>query len=385
MELRYCEVCGDIIKVQGEEDALSEERYICDRCAAKQENSESKPKEKAEDVGLQNMVPTASAQSGEKKTAAKADTKDPDTGEIIDELSLDNLLASKELDLFSAETVVRRQREQSSRQEMGTKTRIKLLDPEDPPAGEGSAGVRGGSSTGSAAAPVEKPAAQAKVPPPRLQFPCPGCKVTLSIKPVTKTTRLRCPKCRSRMVIDPDRNVSLIEVGSDVIKRVAHAPKTPSSAVRKGSAAVRTGSAAVRRGSAAVGVQESLIASKSADDLARLADGKVPPQPHPPSPQAAHEEDLAAYREALTGESPRKDTSAETAPDEMELPVSTQAPPAESPAAVALRAAFLGMTLAAPFFVWAVLLSLSESGTFDLYLQAFGEIVQETFDSVFGF
>ena len=53
MELRYCEICGDIIKVRRQAGGEPhDDRYVCQRCAAKQDESGSKVVEKAEDVSL---------------------------------------------------------------------------------------------------------------------------------------------------------------------------------------------------------------------------------------------------------------------------------------------------------------------------------------------
>ena len=63
MELRYCELCGDIIKVQENAEGVHSEQYVCERCAAKQGDVDAKPKERAEDVSLRSAAPTEESNS----------------------------------------------------------------------------------------------------------------------------------------------------------------------------------------------------------------------------------------------------------------------------------------------------------------------------------
>ena len=93
MELRYCEMCGEIIKLQGDSETLGAGAHVCERCVSKQQSAPAPVKKKAEEITFR---PDA------------AEGVAPATGAVANEITLEHLLAGSELDLYSADTLARR-------------------------------------------------------------------------------------------------------------------------------------------------------------------------------------------------------------------------------------------------------------------------------------
>ncbi len=243
MELRYCEMCGEIIKLQGNSETLEAGAHVCERCASKQQSVPAPVKKKAEDIAFR---PDAAEREGSP------------TGGVASEITLQQLLAGSELDLYSPDTLARRKASHSPAEPEKPRavTKIKLLDPDAPAAQSGTAAdapARAATATATAAPAAagyigEKPAQvkdtgsktvklQPVRPPDRVRFPCKMCAVTLEIAPIMKTSRLHCPKCRAGMSITPDGNVKLLDGGSVAVRisdsNVSRAkPKEPSAPVK---------------------------------------------------------------------------------------------------------------------------------------------------------
>ncbi len=126
MELRYCEMCGEIIKLQGNSETLEAGAHVCERCASKQQSVPAPVKKKAEDIAFR---PDAAEREGSP------------TGGVASEITLQQLLAGSELDLYSPDTLARRKASHSPAEPEKPRavTKIKLLDPDAPAAQSGTA------------------------------------------------------------------------------------------------------------------------------------------------------------------------------------------------------------------------------------------------------
>ncbi len=399
MELRYCEMCGEIIKLQGDIENLGAGAHVCERCASKQQSAPMPVKKKAEDISFRSDMPMQEGASA---------------ASVAKEMTLEHLLAGAGLDLYSADTLARRKAMQtpSEPEKPRAAAKIKLLDP-DAPATEtepaqapatrpGSAGVAAAARTGSGArrtdsatataAPpsaagyiAEKPAQNkdtgsktvklpAVRPPDRVRFPCRICGVTLEIAPIMKTSRLHCPKCRAGMSISPDGNVKLLDGGS-VAVRVSDS--RASRAKPKETA-------------------ESILGASLLD-----AHPKAPPEPPaytpPPAPALPPIERRPAFDyagatiEDLTGPSRHasQDDEVTLAPrrsrahdyDEERPPL----PYEQRHAVVQLtKTLVLGLALAAPFYLWGLLVYFNQSTTVGIWLENFGEVVSQVFNKLLG-
>ncbi|HAK96845.1 MAG TPA: hypothetical protein DCM87_18110 [Planctomycetes bacterium] len=397
-------MCGEIIKLQGDSETLGAGTHVCERCASKQQSAPVPVKKKAEDISFRPDAP-------EQEGAA--------AGSVANEITLEHLLAGAELDLYSADTLARRKATQppAEPEKPRAAAKIKLLDP-DAPAAEhapatrpgsarvasgqaraarpGSAGV-GASRTGSATATAAPPAAAGYIgekpaqskdtgsktvklppvrPPDRVRFPCRICGVTLEIAPIMKTSRLHCPKCRAGMSISPDGNVKLLDGGS-VAVRISDSKA----------------SRAKRKEPPAPPAQD-ILGAPLLDEHP-----KAPPEPatwtQPPEPAAppvpkmpafdysgTEVEDFTtaagpAYRpshnEEVTLTSSRSRAHEH---DEERMPL----PHEQRRAVVQLaKTLVLGLALAAPFYLWGLLVYFNQSDQVGIWLETYGDIVNDAF------
>jgi hypothetical protein len=160
MELRYCEKCGDIIKLEGKDERINPaEHFVCPRC-----------------------------EGGAEGAPAGKD-------------SFEGILDQSTLNLFSPSTLaIKRSELIKEAPHLGDA----VPNPSKPPT------VRAGSSF---------PARTAR----KLQFRCLHCRSTLMIRPVEKPSRMVCPKCQGSLFIDQTGIVSKRSPGGSVEPAVSTA------------------------------------------------------------------------------------------------------------------------------------------------------------------
>ena len=369
MELRYCEMCGEIIKVQKDEEGLDPERHLCGRCSAKQSDATPKSKPKAEDVSLR----PSTKQLGAADRAPK-------------EISLDGLLASHQLDLYSADTLARHKESTKEMRPVGgtsaarSLTKIRLLDPDDPePAVTGARAPTATVTREAQARPSSaRVSSEGTVP---FKFPCPMCRVKLAVPPVAKESRMTCPRCKTKMTIAPDRTVRVIE-GSAGVKKTA-TPGPGSTRVSRSAKPDLLGSALLTSHPDASGVQpcdsafaptERLITCQNTQILGAMHDplSCVPPPPSAVAPPMT----------------PAHATAAFTAPSPADVTADAQRTAAAfqeyaaTPRAL-LKALGLGILLSAPFYTWGLLLYLADTqAPFGAYLEALGDAFRAALDAL---
>src|SRR5262245_37141981 len=141
MELRYCEKCGDIIKLEGKDERINpSEHFVCPRC---------------------DGVPAGGQAKKE---------------------SFEGILDQTAMNLFSPSTVAIKRSDML--RDAPPAEPAPAADPAKPPTMRTS-----GSSF---------PARTAR----KLQFRCLHCRSTLMIRPVEKPSRMVCPKCKGNLFID---------------------------------------------------------------------------------------------------------------------------------------------------------------------------------------
>ncbi len=373
MELRYCEMCGEIIKLQGGEETIGGGAHVCERCSSKQQASPQPVKKKAEEIAFRRDT---AGQEGGQTNVAK-------------EITLDKLLADNELDLYSADTLARRKVTPAPREQERTRTaaKIKLLDPDAPAAGAGSAAVATVTAPQAdylAEQPPQPPPQRDSgsktvklkaVPPPtpqeRVKFPCALCGVTLEVGPITKTSRLHCPRCRAAMTISPDRQVKLLEGGSVAVRlsganaapqegpqdflnlgEFAKAPQSPPEAPTRPPAPKTT---VLRTSPPAARETVTSTATETIEDLTehltprQSRTPEVRPQPAPGAEEEEHEQLVHEQQQTVR---------------------------------TLTKALVMGLVLAAPFYAWSVLLLIGQHKTVGVWLETYGGIVKEVFDKL---
>ena len=143
MELRYCEKCGDILQVEGQGEKIDpSERFVCRKCQGRQDA----PRE-------------------------------------AEKTLFDGILDKTALNLFSASTIALKRKELTEKDAAGSQVGIADTPSEDP------------SSSGGSSAPA--PSAK------KLQFRCLHCRASLLVRPVERTSRMVCPRCKENLYIDP--------------------------------------------------------------------------------------------------------------------------------------------------------------------------------------
>lgn len=207
MELRYCESCGDVIRVQTNEPLGPTTQFICDSCKA----GASRPSPAPSGSGAFHL------------------------GE----------LAQAGLNLFSPETVAvkKKELERELAAEEPKSTHLRLVK-------SGAAGSLA-PAQGRSGPETLTHAAQ------KLLFRCLYCRSTLSIRPVEKTSRLTCPHCTGAIYVTPAGKLhkNPPSVGRAQAQAALALPPTssPGSAAPSGSVRLKPASTASRKtGSAAV-------------------------------------------------------------------------------------------------------------------------------------
>lgn len=117
MELRYCELCGEIIEVQDSQEGANSAQHVCQRCASKQADTSTKVL-KAEEISFKNQ-----ADGTEEEHAGFTDAPT--------EMSLKSL-EEDDLNLFSEKTMARKRKEVAANENTRSFSKIRLLDPEAP-------------------------------------------------------------------------------------------------------------------------------------------------------------------------------------------------------------------------------------------------------------
>ena len=173
MEIRYCEQCGNPIRVELGQPAGVVDRAVCEACSS------------------------GSEKGGEGEAAQSK------KGEIAD------LLDSSNLNLFSPQTIVLHKQKlglSGVSAEKPKSTKLKLVKP-----GSGSLAV--GPRKSSAQIPAQPPRAPSTVvahlegatspakSAQKIVFRCMHCRSTLSIRPIEKTSKLTCPHCTKEIFI----------------------------------------------------------------------------------------------------------------------------------------------------------------------------------------
>lgn len=271
MELRYCEKCGDVIRVETDEPLNPTVRFLCGRC-------------QGEDAA-------ASPRAEPAKTPAQAERP----------------LDPSNLNLFSPQTIAVKKKELEeleSKMASEPQTPANLRVVKRP----SSAVARGGGG----------PAPKGQ----KILFRCLHCRSTLSIRPVSETSKLTCPHCAKTLYVTPGGKLLAAPPSSVVARTTSRRPETarpgsarapagaarpPSAGVRTASGSVRTGSAAKRTGAAApaapkppsVGLRST---AHPEDDGSKRADPVRPGSARAPAgrPASAFEEHLSKGDPAKT-------------------------------------------------------------------------------------
>ncbi len=192
MELRYCEKCGDIIQLEGKADpAHPTEHFVCPRCQ-----------------GV----------AGESNPAAG-------TGQQSAPVSLEKVLDSTSMNLFSSNTILIKRKEQKEKEEAFRQSRLKLADEVARGGEQNSAPIPEEDDSASAAG-SSIPSRNAR----KLQFRCLHCRAVLMVRPVDKASRIICPKCKESLYIDQTGIVSRRPAGAKA------APPAGTAVVKPGSA-----------------------------------------------------------------------------------------------------------------------------------------------------
>lgn len=204
MELRYCEACGDVIRVETDEPLSPTAQFICDRCKAA--GGRATPVETAPGGA---MHPSGSMNLGE-------------------------LAGDQKLDLFSPDTIaVRKKRFEEEVAAVDSKgSHLRFAKPGEP-----------GSQRVHPSAPGAGPLAKSAQ---KLLFRCLHCRSTLSIRPVEKTSKLTCPHCGGAIYVTPAGKLHRTPP-SGPPGPPASATPAPGSAPREGSVRLKPASASSRR------------------------------------------------------------------------------------------------------------------------------------------
>jgi len=198
MDFQYCDRCGD---VTGANHAAGGSEMLCGKCAGR---------------------PAAGAE--------------PRSGlELLDDpgfgapLRKSAEVSAQDLELFSNDTLVMRRDRPKS-------TKLKLVDARDGGSTAerkpgsvakkpGSIAKNPGSAVLGTTQPIRAPVGGAGGTADRWRVDCLLCGGSLSVRPVPKRSKLRCPRCHQIMVLDPSGQVSA--AGSVAEPRPARAPAAP--------------------------------------------------------------------------------------------------------------------------------------------------------------
>jgi len=185
MDFQYCDRCGD---VTGANHAAGGSELLCAKCAGR-------------------PASTAAPRSGLHLL------EDPG---FSSPMSKSGDVSAQDLELFSNDTLVMRRDRPKS-------TKLKLVDARD---GGSTAERKPGSAALGSTQPIRAPVGGAGGTADRWRVDCLLCGGSLSVRPVPKRSKLRCPRCHQIMVLDPSGQVSA--AGSVAEPRPA---RPPSSAV----------------------------------------------------------------------------------------------------------------------------------------------------------
>ncbi|MCI0652101.1 MAG: hypothetical protein L0Z55_09470 [Planctomycetes bacterium] len=303
-------------------------------------------------------------------------------------MNLSSVLKSEGLELFSADTVARRKSA-----EKRPAPRLKLVgggsgsSPKlGPGAGIGSArdaaeaaelaGANTGWSGESMASPPiaeEAPAGE------RWEISCPHCSALLGVPPVQKKSRIKCPKCFERVIIDPKR------IASGAPKAAEAAPGSAAVAKQSPLALAQSQADAPRFGAANSALAESPTALARAAERRSAASSSVAIQEPPPA--LASERDM--FSESLVQQPPERE---EHIPTAVVGPL-TVTPPPRSPTAMfppgtflrAEHAVFAMLIAVLPSFAGLALTQFGTEGWLQEVLQSYGNMVRETLIKVSGY
>jgi len=302
MELRYCEECGDVTRIESGGPILSD-HYVCERC--------------------ENGGPDSG-----KKDGASAD-----------EASFDNFLQEQPLNLFSDQTIALRRKPKPSDSQRGQpkpsdepqkpkSNRLRLVKTATTGTVRTTSTAQPATQDGNAGSSTPAKSAQ------RLLFRCIHCRATLSIRPVNRTSKLLCPECRQAIyvtssgsllkdtasaVISKGGSTAFATAGSVVVKKqgssfrrkqAATLPRPGSSVVKKAdSQAVRKpGGPVPKQGSS---VRKSAVRPPSSRDLQASKPGsvrltKMNPKTAAPVGAASPQKPTSAFQEHQELQDPSK-------------------------------------------------------------------------------
>jgi len=376
MELRYCDNCGEILKAEEGGTLLEAGGYLCAKCSAKRQGEDGgspQAPEQASNTELQN-------EAGQKETGSqppkeggrKAASQGP---RVPTEISLSSLLGTAELDLYSAETIARKQKETSVR---SGKTKIRLLDPDSATATTTASGgpdrqddTGAVSDQGQVGSAVQVQGSGSA----KFTFLCPACRAALAVKPIQRPSRLRCPRCRSRIGIEPGKPPRLLESGTQVVRKtpggatryldilnaplLPHNPNTPAGTQGTGGFLYEEERE-----------QQGSPEGTAGDQVGSETSGSKCPSAGPGGATAT-----ARGTSPVTGTHPGRRFKGIQREARRRKGRSTTS---------AAKAAFLAAVLAAPFCVWTVLLALSGNPVVKAYLSAFGDIVRQALENLMG-
>ena len=209
MDFQYCDRCGDITKT----NHSSGNELLCENCATNGAGGSAPPAPSAPPTGLDVL--------SDPGPSAPAPGPEP---------------SANELDFFSNDTLAMRREPPKPK----GPSKLKLVSDAEPatgfqnpaapapaPAAAPPAGLGGGNNDMGMTQPMGGTIYPSK-PDERWRVDCLHCAGSLSIKPAVKRSKLRCPRCRGVMILDPSGQVE--SIGSTVVQRKGTA-KPPSAVI----------------------------------------------------------------------------------------------------------------------------------------------------------
>ncbi len=211
MELRYCEECGDVIHVDSDQPLEPGEQYLCGPCGGSSPPAAASAPPTSNPLSANDLELFSQGTIALRKQQAAAA---PETG--VAPSSSEFPMAGNELELFSPETIaIKKQARQQAGAAAAKPTapsKLRLVKPGE--RGDAPDDAAPGSDAGSAA-----PARAAR----KIVFRCLHCRSPLSVRPVTKMSRLHCPSCSETLFVTPAGK--LLRANADVSQRSASAMK----------------------------------------------------------------------------------------------------------------------------------------------------------------
>jgi len=269
MELRYCEECGEVIKIDSGNPISLSDQYVCERC--------------------QNGGP------GRKENPSAA------------EEHFGNVLEGGALDLFSQQTIALRRQQVESESKKSQSSRLRL--------------VKSGSSVvATSALPQagEEGSATPSRSAQRIMFRCIHCRAPLAIRPVDRTSKLVCPQCRREIFVTASGRF-LKPTASVVVRQNAGG-----GIATAGSVVLRKPGSSVHLKPSAPGATGSPVATGVVSGIGRQGSSRVVTAP-PPGRTASNRNLKAASRQGsvrLSKVNPRASQSQLLAEEERRKPTS---------------------------------------------------------------